>query len=35
VHKTWDAIWIIAEVKGWDFETEWLDELEEDKWGHP
>ena len=31
--QTWDMIRIIAEVKGWDIETEWLDELEEDKWG--
>ena len=31
--QTWDMIRIIAEVKGWDIETEWVDELEEDKWG--
>ena len=31
--QTWDMIRIIAEVKGWDIETEWMDELEEDKWG--
>jgi len=31
--QTWDMIRIIAEVKGWDIETEWLDELEEDKQG--
>ena len=31
--QTWDMIGIIAEIKGWDIETEWVDELEEDKWG--
>ena len=31
--QTWDMIRIIAEVKGWDIEIEWLDELEEDRWG--
>jgi hypothetical protein len=31
--QTWNMIRIIAEVKGWDIETEWVDELEEDKWG--
>ncbi|KAF8808130.1 TatD DNase family Scn1 [Phlegmacium glaucopus] len=31
--QTWDMIRIIAEVRGWDIETEWVDELEEDKWG--
>ena len=31
--QTWDMIRIIAQVKGWDIETEWADELEEDKWG--
>ena len=31
--QTWDMIRIIAEVKGWDIETEWVDILEENKWG--
>lgn len=31
--QTWDMIRIIAEAKGWDIETEWVDGLEEDKWG--
>jgi hypothetical protein len=31
--QTWDMIRIIAEVKGWDIETEWVDILEEKKWG--
>ena len=31
--QTWDMIRIIAEVKGWDIETEWMDEIEEDTWG--
>lgn len=31
--QTWDMIRIIAEVKGWDIETEWLEELEEEKYG--
>lgn len=26
-------IQIIAHVKGWDIETEWVGGLEEDKWG--
>lgn len=32
-NKTWDMIRIVAEVRGWDIETEWVDDLEEDKWG--
>lgn len=31
--QTWNMIRIIAEVKSWDVETEWVDELEEDQWG--
>ncbi|KAF8167351.1 hypothetical protein B0H34DRAFT_645680 [Crassisporium funariophilum] len=31
--QTWDMIHIIAEVKGWEIETEWIDNLEEDNWG--
>ncbi|KDR85739.1 hypothetical protein GALMADRAFT_51884 [Galerina marginata CBS 339.88] len=35
--QTWDMIKIIAEVKGWPVETEWLEnedvEVDEEKWG--
>ncbi|KIM47473.1 hypothetical protein M413DRAFT_22133 [Hebeloma cylindrosporum] len=33
--QTWDMIKIVAEVKGWPIETEWVDgdQLEEEKWG--
>lgn len=31
--QTWNMIRIIAKVKSWDVETEWVDELEEDQWG--
>jgi len=33
--QTWDMIKIVAEVKGWPIETEWIDDdqLEEEKWG--
>lgn len=33
--QTWDIIKIVAEVKGWPIETEWIDDtrLEEGQWG--
>jgi len=31
--RTWDMLKIVAEVKGWYVEEEWIHDLEESKWG--
>jgi ketol-acid reductoisomerase len=33
--QTWDMVKLIADVRGWPLETEWMDdpELEEKEWG--
>ncbi|KAF9469807.1 TatD DNase family Scn1 [Collybia nuda] len=31
--RTWDMIKIVAEVKGWQLEEEWIEDLDRSKWG--
>jgi hypothetical protein len=31
--RTWDMLQIVAQVKGWNIEDKWVEEIEEGKWG--
>ena len=31
--RTWDMVIIVAEIKGWRIEEDWIDDLEMEKWG--
>lgn len=31
--RTWEMVQIVARVKGWDVESEWVDDIPEDEWG--